>query len=215
MILHGGGTQEREFGYINECRSIRLYQMDPSSRSRMEQNNEELNHEEQGSQAETIILLSDDDEGYAALNDMQEIIDSVAEVNMNPVMFVEDEGFYENVRYLQEAETQTDHLEFLDIDISEQDVQHILDVLGITQKDFSTLDNINCNELMEKAPSPPTSEALNLSPERPATPPATVSNDDDYENDEVCYRCERRRYCHHHRPSHRSHRSHRRHRHRH
>lgn len=85
-------------------------------------------NEQSLSEADTI-KLSDDDVS----------IHSVAE----PMYHTEDGCFYENILYVRDAGTQTEwNFDFLDIDITDQDIQNLLDLLGLTMEDFSVHDNI-------------------------------------------------------------------------
>lgn len=95
------------------------------------------------SEADTVILISDDESS----NIMPTLVNNTSEMpttnssNQEPMFLTEDDAYYESVRYMRDAETQTEG--FVDMEISDLEIQQILDIVGITWEDFSTLDNFN------------------------------------------------------------------------
>lgn len=95
---------------------------------------------------DTFIVIPDDDD-----DDVQELVDSGvpsiivlddSDQDDQGVTAGEDDGFFENINFHVDVGTQTDwNFDFLDISVTDQEIQEMLDLLGMTWEEFSALDN--------------------------------------------------------------------------
>ncbi|XP_051153817.1 uncharacterized protein LOC127277043 [Leptopilina boulardi] len=180
--------------------------------------------EENLSQAETVIIISDDDEKEThepIFIDLSNVIEDNAqfyglaldEFPINDAAVDDDVVEPVNVVWVRNASTQTSQEDFLELNNTGEDINEMLLHVGVTLEQFQNME-------VENPVAFETIQGEVPSPTPPTTPDAAVSDDEpschrclrrmirfdpcrrclSSIQQDLCRRCQRRVTCHHHRP---------------